>query len=56
MKRVGIIGFGHLGKYLYNRLKDDSNFKIVFIWNRSQIEDDSIDRELILSNIEEFKN
>ncbi|RNA08158.1 L-aspartate dehydrogenase [Brachionus plicatilis] len=56
MKRVGIVGFGHLGKYLYDRLSDDKNFEIVFIWNRSRIDDQSIDKKLVLADLEDFKN
>lgn len=56
MKRVGIVGFGHLGKYLFNKLNNDVNFEIVFIWNRSSINDESIDKKLVLLNLEDFKN
>uniref|UniRef100_A0AC35UA71 Aspartate dehydrogenase domain-containing protein n=1 Tax=Rhabditophanes sp. KR3021 TaxID=114890 RepID=A0AC35UA71_9BILA len=33
--KVGIIGYGHLGKFLEEHLKKDSNFEIVNIWNRT---------------------
>jgi aspartate dehydrogenase len=60
--RVGIIGFGHLGQFLYNhfeseREKSTGDFDLVFIWNRSKDIfskcDQEINQKLIVSTIEE---
>ena len=54
MKRVGIVGYGHLGKYLYEKLKIDKNFQVVFVWNRSEIIDENLDKNLLLKNLDDF--
>lgn len=60
--RVGILGFGHLGQFIYRHIKDQRNKSIedldlVFIWNRSKDIfsklDTEINQDLIVSTIEE---
>jgi len=61
--RLGILGFGHLGQFLYEHLLKESQqsnnnkFELVFLWNRtSEVFDkyaSSIPKELIVSTIEE---
>ena len=61
MRRVGIVGFGNLGQYLYKNIVEDEilskKFEIVFIWNRS-IEKipKEIDSKLILKDLTNFKD
>jgi predicted dinucleotide-utilizing enzyme len=61
--RVGIVGFGSLGRYLAKAILTDprvsARFQIVFVWNRtaSAFDEDldfALDRSLILENLEEF--
>ncbi|KHJ86196.1 homoserine dehydrogenase, NAD binding domain protein [Oesophagostomum dentatum] len=35
MKRVGVIGCGHLGQFLVNELNRLENFEVIRIWNRT---------------------
>lgn len=59
MLKIGIVGFGHLGKYLYESILKDKDlskkFEIVFIWNRSKIENYSLNSDLILKDLKDFK-
>ena len=58
MIRIGILGYGNLGKYLYEELSTLPNFEIAFIWNRtrSKLIDDKIPAEKILENISDLEN
>eukprot|EP01137_Pigoraptor_chileana_P029828 Opistho-2@15551 len=57
-RRVGIVGYGHLGKYLADAvLKRPDDLELVFVWNRT------VDRmrgavpaECILENLDEFES
>ena len=58
--RIGILGFGHLGQFIYTHClneqsKDD--FDLVFIWNRSKEifsqYDKDLNQKLIVSTVEE---
>lgn len=33
--RIGIVGFGHLGQYLYDAIKEHDDYEIAFVWNRT---------------------
>eukprot|EP01080_Neovahlkampfia_damariscottae_P007109 gene7109-11272_t len=61
MRKVGIVGFGNLGQYLYKNIIGDEKlskqFEIVFVWNRSveKIPKD-IDSKIILEDITKFKD
>lgn len=54
--RLGILGFGHLGQFIYQHI-DNNDFELVFIWNRSKEIfsklDFEIQQNLIVSTIEE---
>lgn len=56
MMRVGIVGFGSLGQYLYEKLSSISKYEVVFVWNRSvnKIEG-KVEPELILTNLKDFE-
>ncbi|CAF2160095.1 unnamed protein product [Rotaria magnacalcarata] len=60
--RVGIVGFGHLGQFIYRHIENERNkaiydFDLVFIWNRSKDIFSTFDKELtqdlIVETIEE---
>ncbi|EYC17310.1 hypothetical protein Y032_0031g2390 [Ancylostoma ceylanicum] len=42
MKRVGVIGYGHLGQFLVTELNRLDNFEVVRIWNRTADEANDI--------------
>jgi predicted dinucleotide-utilizing enzyme len=57
----GIVGFGHLGQYLYENITKDEKlskkFEIVFIWNRSVNKiPKEIDSSLILEDLTKFSD
>ncbi|XP_046568581.1 putative L-aspartate dehydrogenase isoform X1 [Haliotis rubra] len=35
VRRVGIIGYGHLGQYLVQQINSRSDMELVFVWNRT---------------------
>lgn len=35
-KRVGIVGYGHLGQYLIKAILEHPNLELAFVWNRSK--------------------
>jgi len=60
-RRVGIVGFGSLGKFLANKIQHDpkasKELEVAFIWNRSVdkiTQDKTIPRELILEDLSQF--
>ncbi|XP_039632009.1 putative L-aspartate dehydrogenase [Polypterus senegalus] len=58
-RRVGIVGYGHLGQYLVEKIKQDGDslgLEIAFVWNRSiQKLDGKIPDSLQLKNLEDFE-
>ncbi|XP_057374987.1 aspartate dehydrogenase domain-containing protein-like [Daphnia carinata] len=52
--RIGIVGFGHLGQYLYSMLESHPQFEIAFVWNRSKhvLIDRHVAPSLILDKLE----
>jgi aspartate dehydrogenase len=60
--RIGIVGFGHLGQYLYQHLQQEchqsiKDFELIFIWNRTKEAlinyEQALNPALIVSTIEE---
>ncbi|XP_063396529.1 aspartate dehydrogenase domain-containing protein-like [Mytilus trossulus] len=53
--RIGIVGYGHLGKYLVQTIQDDDRLELAFIWNRTrEALDDFKNKELILEELNDF--
>ena len=44
------------GKYLSEKILNNNKFEIVFIWNRSPIQDENLDKKYILNNLDDFAN
>ncbi len=55
MLKVGIVGYGHLGQYLVEKIANDSNFELVFVWNRSPINDQNLDKKYILADLNDVE-
>nr|ACO10686.1 L-aspartate dehydrogenase [Caligus rogercresseyi] len=56
-KRVGIVGFGNIGKYLYNYIINESTeLSVEFVWNRtaSVLTEASVPKELIINSLDDF--
>lgn len=59
--RVGIVGYGSLGKYLTRAILEDpkvkSKFELAFLWNRSSEkvkQDSKLSKDVILEKLEDF--
>ena len=54
-RRIGIVGYGHLGKFLTNAILNHENLELVFVWNRSKsvFDGSGLDQNLILENLED---
>ncbi|GFQ64420.1 putative L-aspartate dehydrogenase, partial [Trichonephila clavata] len=56
-RRVGILGFGKLGKFLASKIIESNSFELAFVWNRTTSAfDESVDSSLILDSIDDFKS
>jgi len=57
-RRVGIVGYGHLGRYLAKCILEDpkvsEKLDLAFVWNRSADKIDDIDAAYILHNLDDF--
>jgi len=55
-KRIAVVGYGNLGKYLVQKILDanKNDMELVFVWNRSEITDQSLDSKYILKDLNEF--
>ncbi|KAJ7989790.1 hypothetical protein DPEC_G00308160 [Dallia pectoralis] len=58
--RVGVVGYGHLGQYLVERIQTEGTklgLTLVFVWNRNTDKlRDNVAQELILHNLSDFAN
>ncbi|GAB6018558.1 hypothetical protein CHUAL_000253 [Chamberlinius hualienensis] len=57
-RRIGIIGYGHLGQYLVERITDDPNLELGFVWNRTLdvFGRSNLPKSLILEDLSQFKD
>ncbi|XP_067143867.1 aspartate dehydrogenase domain-containing protein-like [Centruroides vittatus] len=53
-RRVGIVGYGHLGRFLYRSLRDSNNFRVAFVWNRTPCALEDVDENLVLRELSDF--
>jgi len=55
-KRIGIVGFGHIGEYLYKKLKESNETDIIvdFVWNRSRDKLQNLPANQVLDNLDDF--
>ncbi|CAI5445981.1 unnamed protein product [Caenorhabditis angaria] len=56
MVRVAIIGYGHLGKFLIEKLRLEPDFEIVKIWNRTKSEENEEVQTLDTINASNLSN
>ncbi|XP_072026436.1 aspartate dehydrogenase domain-containing protein-like [Amphiura filiformis] len=54
-RRIGIVGFGHLGQYLYNAAFEREDLEVAFVWNRtSETLKGKVPDEYILKDLADF--
>lgn len=53
--RVGIVGYGHLGKFLTEAILKNPSLELAFVWNRTKaaFEGSDLDQSLILGSLED---
>ena len=53
-RRIGIVGYGHLGQFLSKAILDQPQLELAFVWNRSKHVFDITDlpKEVILDDLE----
>ena len=56
--KVGIVGFGHLGQYLYTQIVGSTTHEVAFVWNRTadKIVEFGVPQNLILADLDGVKN
>ncbi|OQV22161.1 putative L-aspartate dehydrogenase [Hypsibius exemplaris] len=57
-RKIGLVGFGHVGQYLYEFITSRDNLEIAFVWNRTRsvLEDAAVPKHLILESLEDFES
>uniref|UniRef100_T2MK18 Aspartate dehydrogenase domain-containing protein n=1 Tax=Hydra vulgaris TaxID=6087 RepID=T2MK18_HYDVU len=54
-RKVGIVGFGHIGQYIYRELKNnDYGLDVAFVWNRSVDKLSGLQENEILHDLNQF--
>lgn len=54
-RRIGIVGYGHLGQYLVQQVLSRDDVELAFVWNRTvSALSGNVDKQFILENLEEF--
>ncbi|BBM82481.1 aspartate dehydrogenase domain-containing protein [Candidatus Uabimicrobium amorphum] len=53
-RKVGIVGYGNLGKYLVENM--DDSFELSFVYNRDTSKIKGVDGEKVLQNLDDFTN
>lgn len=56
-KRIGIIGFGFIGRYIYEQISSGHvpGLEVAFVWNRSSARLKGLPAELILADLDDFQ-
>ena len=52
-RRIGIVGYGHLGKFLTEAILNHPKLELAFVWNRTKsvFDQSGIDSKLILEDL-----
>ena len=54
MKRLGLAGFGFIGRFLYDRLADSEDIKVAAVWNRNPEKLSGLEPDIICPRLEEL--
>lgn len=59
MRRVGIVGYGHIGQFLFRFIRDNGKkhgIEVAFVWNRSfeKLKGSEVPDELIVENLDDI--
>ncbi|KAF2351014.1 Aspartate/homoserine dehydrogenase NAD-binding [Trinorchestia longiramus] len=50
-KRIGIVGYGHLGKYLVKAVEEHPLLELAFVWNRSPGSLVNVEKKLVCTDL-----
>ncbi|XP_070204877.1 aspartate dehydrogenase domain-containing protein-like isoform X2 [Littorina saxatilis] len=54
-RRIGIVGYGHLGQYLAKQIQAREDVELVFVWNRTtQTLEGQVEPDAILKRLDDF--
>lgn len=54
MKKIGLAGFGFIGGFLYERLKNSKNIRVDAVWDPISEKTASLDRHLVCKDLEDL--
>jgi len=54
MKKIGIAGFGFIGSYLFEKLKDNKEIEVVAVWEPFSEKTTSLDQNLICKDLDDL--
>lgn len=55
LRRIGIIGFGSIGQFIYEEILKCDELSVAFVWNRSIEKLEQVPEDLILKDLADFK-
>lgn len=56
-RKIGIVGYGHLGKYLVEEIFRRDDVELAFVWNRTvSVLEGQVDQKYILKDLKDFRN
>lgn len=53
-KKIGLLGFGRIGSYLYERIHENEDLEVSFVYDPNTEKTESIDKSIVLGNPEEI--
>ena len=54
MKKIGLAGFGFIGSFLYERLKDNKKIQVDAVWDPVSEKTASLDSQLVCKDLEDI--
>ncbi len=54
MKRIGLAGFGFIGRFIYDRLADSKEIKVAAVWNRNPAKIVGVEPDIICPRLEDL--
>ena len=54
MKKIGLAGFGFIGSFLYERLKNSKKIQVDAVWDPISEQTASLDNQLVCKDLEDL--
>jgi len=55
LKKIGIVGYGTLGSYLVDKINEDKNLSLVFVYDVDKDKLSNLDNSIVLNSMEEAR-